>query len=166
MFLKFSEQCRLVILLILGILVLNSCSSGNVITKASEVDFSVDQNIQISFNDNIYNAVVSYNGREFELIYNDNCGAVSGTVVVMNGQQYTITYKEMLFQGETDSLPQNCMPFIIYNFFRMNGSIITFTDYNSDEKISTYTCKVFNYTISLKASDNNDGTLGLSFVVK
>ena len=156
----------MLILLLLGILVLNSCFSGNVLKTASEVDFSVTQNIQISFNDNIYNADISYNGNEFKLIYNDNCGAVSGTAVVMNGEQYTVTYNEMIFQGETDSLPQNCLPFIIYNFFRMNGSIITFADYNYDEEISTFTGKVFNYTVSLKASDNNGGTLALGFSVK
>ena len=82
------------IALLLFCFILNSCKiSEDVLQSSAEVDFLTPQNVQISFNDHIYNCVVNYDGSRLQLIFSDEKDLLDGAYASITNDAYKITYK-------------------------------------------------------------------------
>lgn len=112
---KYKSFC--IVFLCAICLVLSSCKMPeNILQISSEVDFSVSQNVQISFNEHIYDTTILYNNSKLEITFVNKKELLNGAVVSLDSEKYKIIYNDMTFNGETQTLSTSFLPNIILNF--------------------------------------------------
>ena len=128
--------------------------------KTPDVDFSEECNIQISYNDLVYDADISFVNSEltFEFCGNE---LISGTKVIINNSNYTISNSDMVFNGATDDLPKDFLPLLVYGAFSQLGSVVNFNSYDEDKNCFFTTAVVFEHftTFELYQNQNNNGVV-------
>lgn len=132
-----------------------SCNmQGNVLHKFSEVDFSAQKNVQISFNKTIYNVNIKSLNGVTEIIVDDS-SLLNGLKAIFNGAQYEIHYNEMTFNGDIITLSDSFLPKVIYNLLTHFNDGVVLNSYD-DYKSCYYTnVNVNNYFITIEEYQNN-----------
>ncbi len=135
------------------LLVLSSC---NVASKTSDVDFSEDKKIQVSYNSLVFDAEIEFLGETLVFKYLNASDSVIS--VELNNENYKIVCKEMVFDGKTKSLPDVFLPKIIFEFFNSQGSILSFSDFDEDGNCYIFSGEALNKTLLFEAYKNlNEG---------
>ncbi len=104
----------------------DSCNVISTKGDFSEVDFSKEVKVNIEYNFEVFEALISYDSGCLNFKYSENCGAMSNTEVTINAQAYSFSNNELNFTGNSDKLNDNFLPLIIYNLLsENNGRIVT-----------------------------------------
>lgn len=120
------KQSLCLIFLFFLCLFFNSCKiPENILQSTSEVDFSTPQKVQISFNEHIYDTTIVLNSPKLEVNFINEKDLLGGAYVLLTENNYKITYKDMVFNGEISELTDSFLPRVIYNFiFSFEDKII------------------------------------------
>lgn len=95
----------------------SSCkSSENIFQRASEVDFSTPQKVQISFNEHVYDTTIALNNSKLEINFINEKDLINGAYISFKEENYKLTYKDMVFAGVISDLSPSFLPCVIYEF--------------------------------------------------
>lgn len=133
-------------------------------TAPSDVDFSVERDVQISYNNVIVNSIVSFDGESLFLVLKNISGNNDDAFVRISTNEYSIEYCDMLFSGETDELTDSFLPNIIYSFFKTNGNVLTFNGYAEDDS-KIFEATTLNHFIEIELFSKNNETPFFSFYI-
>lgn len=115
--------------------ILNSCKiSEDFLQSSAEVDFLTPQNVQISFNDHIYNCVVNYDGSRLKLIFSDEKDLLDGAYASITNDAYKITYKNMVFNGDFSQLSKSFLPCVLFDFLSSFDKPILLDSYDKQKE--------------------------------
>ena len=114
---KINFQWLCLIFLFLFFVVFNLCKlPENIIQSSSEVDFSIPQKVQVSFNEHIYDTTIVFNNSKLQVNFTNQKDLLDGAYVCLTEKNYKITYKDMVFNGDISELTDSFFPYVIYNF--------------------------------------------------
>lgn len=131
-------------------------SSCSVVNETSDVDFSENKKIQVSYNSLVFDAEIKFFGETLIFKYLDAPDSVIS--VELDSENYKIVYKEMVFDGKAKSLPDVFLPKIIYEFFNSQGSILSFSDFDEKSNCYVYSGEALNKALLFEAYKNlNEG---------
>ncbi len=133
--------------------------------KVSDVDFSKTYSVQITFNECVYNSEFSFDGDRLSFAYCDINENKDDIVTQINNSEYTVLYEDMVFTGEFADLPDAFLPKIIYNFFRVNGSVVTFTEYDYDNFSGVYETDISGNFFKFEMFRNSENSLFFSLSI-
>ncbi len=154
---KINFKRLAVTFILLFCLSLSSCNiTENVFQVPPEVDFSEPQKVQVSFNEHIYDTVVVFSGAKLEVNFCNEKDLVNGAYVSINKQSYKITYSDMVFEGETQTLTDSFLPYIIYEFFSSFENEIILDSYDKEKDCYSVNSNINSYFITLEAYEKND----------
>ena len=140
-------------LLLLVFLLSSSCS---VVNETSDVDFSENKKIQVSYNNLVFDAEIEFADETLVFKYLDVPDSVIS--VELNSESYKIAYKEMVFDGEAKSLPDVFLPKIIYVFFQSQGSVLSFSDFDKESNCYALSFECLNRNLLFESYKNlNEG---------
>lgn len=155
------------ILLLVNLIFLSSCvlpqTSG--IQGVTEVDFSSTRKVQITFNEHIYDISVVYCNGKLELNFINEKDLIGGAYVSISSDSYKITYSDMVFEGETDSLSESFLPKIVYSFISSSQGAVVLDSFDEDKNCSFVTRDIDGYFVTLEAYKTDDN-LTFAFVIK
>ncbi len=140
--------------------------SGNILQSVPEVDFSTPENVQILFNEHIYDSTIIYKNSKAEINFINENDLLNGAYASVNSKKYKILYNDMVFEGDKDSLSDSSLPVVIYDFFSSfeNGIIL---DSYDKERDCYYTKKIINnYFIVFESYEKEDATPIYSIEIK
>lgn len=154
---KRNLQSLCLIFLLLFCFVLNSCKTPeNIFQSYSEVDFSSPQKVQISFNENIFDAVIALNDSKLEINFINEKNLIGGAYVCLTENSYKITYKDMVFSGDKSQLTTSFFPVIIYDFIFSFEDNILLDTYNNEKECYYLNKNINGYFLTLECYKNND----------
>lgn len=131
-------------------------SSCSVVNETSDVDFSENKKIQVSYNSLVFDAEIEFFGETLIFKYLDAPDSVIS--VELDSENYKIVYKEMVFDGKAKSLPDVFLPKIIYEFFNSQGSILSFSDFDEKSNCYVFSAESSNKVLLFEAYKNlNEG---------
>lgn len=131
-------------------------SSCSVVNETSDVDFSENKKIQVSYNSLVFDAEIKFFGETLIFKYLDAPDSVIS--VELDSENYKIVYKEMVFDGKAKSLPDVFLPKIIYEFFNSQGSILSFSDFDEKSNCYVYSGEALNKALLFEVYKNlNEG---------
>lgn len=137
-------------------LMLPVLSSCNVASKTSDVDFSENKKIQVSYNSLVFDAEIEFFGETLIFKYLNASDSVIS--VEMNNEDYKIVCNDMVFDGKTKSLPDVFLPKIIFVFFNSQGSMLNFSDFDEDGNCYVFSGEALNKALLFEAYKNlNEG---------
>lgn len=138
-------------------LTLNSCKiSENILQGTSEVDFSIPQKLQISFNEHIYDTTIVYNNYELEMNFSDEEDLLDGAFVSLTDRDYKITYKDMAFKGNSSELSHSFLPCVIYNFLLSFDDEIILDSYDKKRECHYVKKEINGYFIVLECYEKEN----------
>lgn len=123
----------------------SSCNQSFVKGKFSEVDFSNEIKINIEYNFEVFDAILSYENGCICFKYCENCGIMSGTEVTINTNEYKIFSNELQFKGNINELNDNFLPLIIYKMLSESNGVIKTQTYDERKE-----CHYFEESVSTK----------------
>ena len=124
-----------VIFLLLYCFTLNSCKlTENIIQTTSEVDFSVPQKVQITYNEHIYDTTISFENLKLVVKFTNEKDLLNGACVSMDKAHYKIVYNGMVFEGASSDLNQAFLPSVIYSLFESFEEVVLFDSFDKDRE--------------------------------
>ena len=124
-----------VLFVLVFFIILSSCKApDNILKSSSEVDFSTQKKVQILFNEHIYDTTIVFNNSKLEINFDNKKDLTNGACICVENSNYKITYKDMVFKGETDDLLDTFLPCILYDFLVSFGNEICFEEYDKDRE--------------------------------
>lgn len=158
-----------IFLCFLGVIVLllfSSCVlSPEFSQKFSDVDFSKRKNIQITYNELIYNADIEFNGNELLFEYCGDGELICGTRVTLDSDTYNISHSDMTFDGVSGDLPSAFLPMIIYNLFADRGSVIRLDSFNEDKACFYSSFSVFEHFITIELYEGEENNQSVAMTI-
>ncbi len=145
---------------------LSSCDTvKNALQVAPEVDFSVPQNVQVTFNEHIYDTVIVFENSKLQVNFINEKDLMNGAYASLDSKNYKITYSDMVFEGSTSSLSNSFLPCIIYSFISLFDSSLNFDSYDEDKGCHYIKRNINNYFVVLEVYENGD-KLNFSMEIK
>ncbi len=145
------------VFLLLFCLTFNSCKlSENILQSYSEVDFSTPQKVQISFNEHIYDTTIVLNTSKLEINFINEKDLISGAYICLTENKYKITYKDMAFEGERNSLTNSFLPCVVYSFLSSFGETIVLDNYDKERECYNIKKNINSYFVSLECYETDD----------
>ncbi len=117
------------------------------------------QNVQISFNEHIYDTTIVFNNSKFEVNFNNENDLLNGAYVCLNKKDYKITYKDMVFKGAISELSDSFLPCIFYNFIISFEDGILLDTYDKERDCFFVKRNVNGYFITLECYEADDKKL-------
>ncbi len=145
------------IFLLLFCLTFNSCKiSENILQSSSEVDFSIPQKVQISYNEHIYDTVIVFKNSKLEMNFKNEKDLMNGAYISLDSENYKITYSNMAFEGSASELSDTFLPCIVYCYISSFDSGMVFESF--DEQKGCYYIKkdINSYFVVLEAYNKDD----------
>lgn len=133
----------------------SSCNQSFINGKFSEVDFSNEVKINIEYNFEVFDALISYQNGCLYFKYSDNCGTISGTEVIIGSDEYKIYSNELEFKGKIDELNDNFLPFIIYKAISESNGVIITQAYDELKNCSYFEESVLSHFLRFEIYENN-----------
>ena len=133
----------------------SSCNQSFINGKFSEVDFSNEVKINIEYNFEVFDALISYQNGCLYFKYSDNCGTISGTEVIIGSDEYKIYSNELEFKGKIDELNDNFLPFIIYKAISESNGVIITQAYDELKNCSYFVESVLSHFLRFEIYENN-----------
>ena len=128
-------QSLCLIFFLLAFMSFNSCkSSQNIFQRASEVDFSTPQKVQISFNGHIYDTSIALNNSKLEINFINEKDLINGAYICFKEENYKLTYKDMVFEGVISDLSPSFLPCVIYEFVYSFEDKILLDSYDEEKE--------------------------------
>lgn len=135
----------------------SSCDiSKDILQVYPEVDFSEPQNVQISFNEHIYDTVIVFRNSKLEVNFTNEKDLMSGAYVSLDSENYKITYNDMVFEGNTSSLSNTFLPRIIYSYISSFESSIKFDSFDKQNGCYYIKRNINNYFVVFEVYENNN----------
>lgn len=154
---RVKKQSLCLIFLLLFCLSLNSCKlAENILQSTSEVDFSIPQKVQISFNEHIYDTTIVLNGSKLEINFVNEKDLINGAYVCLTEKGYKITYLDMLFEGEKASLTSSFLPCVVYSFLTSFDEKIILDNYDKVRQCYYIKRSIGGNFIILECYENDD----------
>ncbi len=145
---------------------LSSCEAKPGMLRASpEVQFSVPQNVQIYFNNQVYNTIIVFENNKLEMNFDDENSLLGGAYVSIDSVNYKITYKDMVFKGETNKLAQTFLPSIVYSFFESQVQAIPFESFDENKGCYYIESNINEYFVVLELYKSQESIV-LSMEIK
>lgn len=136
---------------------LNSCSNATINGGCSEVNFENEKEIYIEYNFESLNGLLSFNNGVLVFKYLDNCGVMSGAEVIINKNTYKFTDGELVFEDNTNTLPDKFLPKLLFDWITSNNGRISAEMYD-DVKLCFYlddSCSSFFIRFEVYESNGN-----------
>ncbi len=133
----------------------SSCNQSFINGKFSEVDFSNEVKINIEYNFEVFDALISYQNGCLYFKYSDNCGTISGTEVIIGSDEYKIYSNELEFKGGIDELNDNFLPFIIYKAISESNGVIITQAYDELKNCSYFEESILSHFLRFEIYENN-----------
>ncbi len=153
--LKLQSLC--LIFLFLFSTILNSCKiPENILQSSSEVDFSTPQNVQITFNEHVYDTTIVFNKSKLEVNFTNDKDLLSGAYVCLVDGVYKITYKDMAFNGNISELSHSSLPVIIYSFILSFEEKILLDAFDKSRECYYLKKNVNGYFVTLECYESDD----------
>ena len=130
---------------IIATLLLFSLCSCNSYNNTAEVDFKEPKAVQISYNGLVLNASVCFNDNTMHFVYEDN-----NINVIINSDFYDVEYMNLTYNGNTEELPENFLPLIVYKFFCSHGSSFIIENFNKETSSYTLNENISNYFLNFE----------------
>lgn len=127
--------------------------------RTSEVDFSVVQKMQITYNECIYNTTLVLNESNLTIDFIDGENLLCGANVLLTENKYEINYMDMAFRGEKTQLVTAFLPCIIYNFIFSFEDKIILDSYDKERECFYLKKNVNGYFITLECYETDDNKL-------
>lgn len=154
---RLKVQSLCLIFLFLFCTTLNSCKiPENVLQSSSEVDFSIPQNVQITFNEHVYDTILVFNKSKLEVNFTNDKDLLSGAYVCLVDGVYKITYKDMAFNGNISELSHSFLPEIIYSFILSFEEKILLDAFDKSQECYYLKKNVNGYFITLECYETED----------
>lgn len=135
----------------------NSCKiSEDVLQSSAEVDFLIPKNVQIFFNDHIYNCVIDYDGSRLQLNFSDEKDLLDGAYACLTNESYKITYKDMVFSGDFSQLSKSFLPSIIYEFLSSFDKPILLDLYDKQKECYYLKKSINSFFITLECYERDE----------
>jgi hypothetical protein len=131
----------------------------NILQSSSDVDFSTPQKVQISFNECIYDTTIVLNNSRFEINFINEKNLINGAYVCLTETEYKIIYKDMVFDGEMNSLTNSFLPCVIHSFLRSFGGTILLDNYDKQRQCYFAKKTVNGYFITLECYETDVGKI-------
>lgn len=162
---KYKRFC--VVFFCVFCLALSSCKMPeNILQISSEVDFSVPQNVQISYNEHVYDTTILYNNSKLEITFVNKKDLLNGAVVNLDIKNYKIIYNDMIFNGEKQTLSTSFLPNIILKFLSSFEEGVLLDSFDK-ERNCLFSKKLVNgYIIILEAYEKADNETIFSMEIK
>lgn len=139
-------------------LILSSCNiTENVIGVSAEVDFSTPHNVQIYFNEKIYNTSIVFNKPKLEINFTDEKDLLGGAYVCLQNSSYKITYKDMIFEGDRGNLIDSFLPCIIYSFLASFENKIILDSFDKEKNCIYVKRNINDYFIVFECFETENG---------
>ena len=129
----------------------------NILQSSSEVDFLTPQNVQVSFNEQIYDITMVFNNSKLEINFTNKSNIIGGTNVCITKNDYKITYKDMVFNGEKSQLATSFLPVIIHDFLLSFEDCILLDSYDKDHECFFVKKNIDGYFLTLECYETDAG---------
>lgn len=106
----------------------------NILQSSSEVDFSTPEKVQISYNERIYDTTIVFTKPKLEMNFINEKELMNGAYVCLNDNEYKITYKDMVFEGEKSALTNSFLPCTVYSFLSSFEGVIVLDNYDNERQ--------------------------------
>ena len=154
---KIKKQSLCLIFLFLFCFNLHSCKiSGNILQSTSEVDFSIPQKVQISFNEHVYDTTIILSSSKFEMNFVNEKDLINGAYISLTEKNFKITYKDMVFNGEKTLLTNSFLPCVIYSFLSSFEKAIILDTYDKERECYYVKRNVNGYFVTLECYETDD----------
>ncbi len=139
------------ILIVFTFLVFSSCKFNDLSVRSADVDFSDNIKAQVLFNDTLYNTVLSYKDGCFQINFSDENSLLGGMYIRLTEKDYKITYGDMSFSGAAECFTENTMVSVLYDMMKSYSGVISFSEYNPDNKCYTLGTTINNSFVDMEA---------------
>lgn len=154
---RVKVQGLCLIFLLLFNFVLGSCQfTENILQSSSEVDFTVPKNIQVDFNEKVYNITAVFNDSKLEINFIDEKDLMAGAYVCLTENSYKITYKDMAFHGERASLTDSFLPCVFYSFLKSFDAGVILDNYDKEHNCYSVKKNINGYFITFECYETDD----------
>ena len=154
---RLKVQSLCLIFLFLFCTTLKSCKiPESILQSSSEVDFSIPQNVQITFNEHVYDTIIVFNKSKLEVNFTNDKDLLSGAYVCLVDGVYKITYKDMAFNGNISELSHSFLPEIIYSFILSFEEKILLDAFDKSQECYYLKKNVNGYFITLECYETED----------
>jgi len=150
-----------VLFLVSFCVLLNSCGiTENIFQSTSEVDFTTPQNVQISFNERVYDTTIEFNDYGVEINFINEKSLFNGACVTVSSKGYKISYNDLDFEGEAGALSAASLPWIVYGFFSSFENIFILDSFDKERNCYYVKRNVNNHFVVLEAYEKeNEATI-------
>ena len=142
----------------------SSCNTSFSNGKYPEVDFSKEVKINVEYNFEVFDALISYQNGCLNFKYCDNCGTISGTEVTINTDEYKILSDEIEFKGNPNELNENFLPLIVYKLLSDNNGIVKTQMYDERNECCYFEDSVLSEFLRFEIYEN-DGRLSYALII-
>lgn len=137
------------------VLIMTSCGLSSENNVISEVDLSNVTDVQITYDQNVYNTRISYVSGVLYLNIISGAETLNGLGFEIDGENCRIIYSDMVRDMATESFSNNFFPLVIYNFISDFNGVILSEGYD-DEKLCYYVSRqVFSSFVTFEIFENN-----------
>ena len=145
------------IFLVLFCLFLNSCKSPeNIIQRTSDVDFSSPKNMQVSYNEYIYNISLSLNEKTLLIEFIDGENLLCGANIQLTENNYQINYNDIIFCGDKSQLINSFLPCVIYDFIFSFEDKIILNSYDKEKACFFIKKEVNGFFVTLECYETEN----------
>lgn len=134
---------------------MTSCGSASENNVVSEVDLSKVTDVQITYNQNVYNTRISYASGVLHLDIVSGAETLNGLGFELDGDNCRIIYSDIVRDMATEDFSNNFFPLVIYNFISDFNGVIFSEGYDEDKLCYYVSRQVFSNFVTFEIFENN-----------
>ena len=159
---KLFVKC--VALLGLTVFVLTACSNPFNAHTYTEVDFSQERKVQLTYKQNIYDINVQYTRSVLSLNFADNNTAFDGISYKVTPESCQVYFSELAHSFDIKAVPENYLPVLLWDFFAENGSNLIADNYDS-QRMCYYSAFTINNSFVKFEVYENEGNVSYTLII-
>lgn len=131
--LPIKTTAKLCVFLVLCILAFTSCANPFKKHQSVEVDFNDIKDVQLTYNQNVYNVMLQFSRSVLDIRFQKNNTAFDGVSYKVTPQNCEVNYLGLIHSFKTEALPDSFLPNILWQFFVEVGSCFSTENYDAQE---------------------------------
>ncbi len=141
-----------------------SCSNPLKKHTHTEVNFNEIKDVQLTYNQNVYDVSLRFTRSVLELTFKKNNTAYDGIVYKITPQSCEVNYSGLVHSFEKDILPGNFLPNMIWQFFIETGDTLITENYDSQNECYYLTRTINNSFIRFEVYENQ-GNISYTLII-
>ena len=155
---------KICVLLVLCVFLFTSCTNPFKSHSYTEVNFNEIKDVQLTYKQNIYDIKLQFSRSVLNFTFGENNTAYDGIGYKVTPQNCQVFYSGLTHSFDKDTLPDNYLPVLIWQFFSENGNVFVTENYDSQKDCCYLERTINNDFVKLQVYENQ-GNISYTLII-